>query len=116
MTRIREEARELPLREAIIKAVARTGPTVTAAGIILGGTFAVFGIIGGGGSNGGQMRAVGFGLAAGILMDTFLVRTLLVPSTVMLLGRLNWWPSAMGRRVRERVSAPPAEAVGSLRE
>jgi RND superfamily putative drug exporter len=97
MTRIREEARHLPLRDAIVKAVGRTGPTVTSAGIILGGTFAVFGIVGGGGSNGGQLRAVGFGLAVGILMDTFLVRTLLVPSTVMLLGPLNWWPSAMGR-------------------
>jgi putative drug exporter of the RND superfamily len=110
MTRIREEARHLPLREAIIKAVARTGPTVTAAGIILGGTFAVFGIIGGGGSNGGQMRAVGFGLAAGILMDTFLVRTLLVPSTVMLLGRWNWWPSAMARlRPKPSRRLEPAE-------
>ncbi len=101
MTRIREEARRMPLREAVIKAIARTGATVTSAGIILGGTFAVFGIVGGGGSNGSQLRAVGFGLAAGILMDTFLVRTLLVPSTVMLLGRWNWWPSAMGRSIRE---------------
>jgi putative drug exporter of the RND superfamily len=110
MTRIREEARHLPLREAIIKAVGRTGPTVTAAGIILGGTFAVFGIVGGGGSNGGQLRAVGFGLAAGILMDTFLVRTLLVPSTVMLLGRWNWWPSAMGRlRPKPSPRLEPAE-------
>ena len=110
MTRIREEARHLPLREAIIKAVARTGPTVTAAGMILGGTFAVFGIVGGGGSNGGQMRAVGFGLAAGILMDTFLVRTLLVPSTVMLLGRWNWWPSVMGRlRRKPGPTLEPAE-------
>ncbi len=110
MTRIREEARHLPLRDAIIKAVGRTGPTVTAAGIILGGTFAVFGIIGGGGSNGGQLRAVGFGLAAGILMDTFLVRTLLVPSTVMLLGRLNWWPSSMGRlRPKRAPTLEPAE-------
>ncbi len=97
MTRIREEARTLPLREAVVKAIARTGATVTSAGIILGGTFAVFGIVGGGGSNGSQLRAVGFGLAVGILMDTFLVRTLLVPSTVMLLGRWNWWPSAMSR-------------------
>jgi putative drug exporter of the RND superfamily len=112
MTRIREEARELPLRDAIVKAVGRTGSTVTAAGIILGGTFAVFGIIGGGGSNGGQMRAVGFGLAAGILMDTFLVRTLLVPSTVMLLGRWNWWPSAMGRlRPKHRRTLEPAEVA-----
>jgi len=75
-------------------------PTVTSAGIILGGTFAVFGIVGGGGSNGSQLRAVGFGLAVGILMDTFLVRTLLVPSTVILLGRANWWPSAMSRGKR----------------
>ncbi len=113
MTRIREEARTLPLHEAVVKAIARTGTTVTSAGIILGGTFAVFGIIGGGGSNGGQLRAVGFGLAAGILMDTFLVRTLLVPSTVMLLGRLNWWPSAMARgEERPRGAAlAPAEAA-----
>ena len=47
MTRIREEARRLPLREAVVKAIGRTGPTVTSAGIILGGTFAVFAIVGG---------------------------------------------------------------------
>jgi RND superfamily putative drug exporter len=108
MTRIREEALRLPLREAVIKAIGRTGATVTSAGIILGGTFAVFGIVGGGGSNGGQLRAVGFGLAAGILMDTFLVRTLLVPSTVILLGRWNWWPSAMGRHARAATPSPHA--------
>jgi RND superfamily putative drug exporter len=111
MTRIREEAKQLPLREAVVKAIGRTGPTVTSAGLILGGTFAVFAIVGGGGSGGGQLRAIGVGLAVGILMDTFLVRTLLVPSTVILLGRVNWWPSAMGRG--RRVSARglrPAEA------
>ena len=52
MTRIREEARELPLREAVVRAIARTGSTVTSAGLILGGTFAVFAIVGGGGSGG----------------------------------------------------------------
>jgi RND superfamily putative drug exporter len=98
----------LPLRDAVIKAIGRTGATVTSAGIILGGTFAVFGIVGGGGSSGGQLRAVGFGLAAGILMDTFLVRTLLVPSTVILLGRWNWWPSAMGRHARAATPSPHA--------
>lgn len=111
MTRIREEARALPLRQAVIKAIARTGPTVTSAGIILGGTFAVFAIVGGGGSGGSQLRAIGFGLAFGILMDTFLVRTLLVPSTVMLLGRINWWPSRLSRPGR-RPSAPPHAATG----
>ena len=97
MTRIREEARHLPLREAVVKAIGRTGSTVTSAGVILGGTFAVFAIVGGGGSGGSQLRAIGFGLAIGILMDTFLVRTLLVPSTVILLGRRNWWPSSLSR-------------------
>ena len=111
MTRIREEARELPLREAVVKAVGRTGTTVTSAGLILGGTFAVFAVVGGGGSGGSQLRAVGVGLAVGILMDTFLVRTLLVPATVILLGRRNWWPSAMGRAERQNARGlKPAEA------
>jgi len=95
MTRIREEAHDLPLREAVIRAISRTGSTVTSAGVILGGTFAVFAIVGGGGSGGSQLRAIGFGLAVGILMDTFLVRTLLVPAVVTLLGRWNWWPSRL---------------------
>ena len=95
MTRIREEAHQRPLREAVTEAVGRTGPTVTSAGVILAGSFAVIGFAGGGGGGGSQITAIGFGLAIGILMDTFLVRTLLVPSTVALLGRWNWWPGAV---------------------
>ena len=109
MTRIREEARRLPLREAVVTAVGRTGSAVTSAGLILGGTFAVLAFAGSG-SYANQTRELGFGLAAGIVMDTFLVRTLLVPSTVILLGRWNWWPSAMGRAlaVRRRAGARTA--------
>jgi putative drug exporter of the RND superfamily len=98
MSRIREEAHASPLRDAVVRAVGRTGPTVTSAGIILAATFVALAIGGGGGPQGGQVRAIGFGLAIGILMDTFLVRTLIVPSTVSLLGRWNWWPARMGRR------------------
>jgi putative drug exporter of the RND superfamily len=95
MTRIREEAHKLPLREAVARAIGVTGTTVTSAGLVLAGTFVVFGIVAGGGSGGSQFRDIAFGLALGILMDTFLVRTLLVPSTVVLLGRWNWWPSRL---------------------
>jgi RND superfamily putative drug exporter len=98
MTRIREEAQRRPLREAVVHAVARTGPTVSSAGLVLAGTFGVLALAGGGGSGGAQIRDIGVALAVGILMDTFLVRTLLVPSTVALLGRWNWWPARMGRR------------------
>jgi putative drug exporter of the RND superfamily len=95
MTRIREEAHHLPLRDAVSRAVGVTGTTVTSAGLVLAGTFAVFALVGGGGSGGSQIRDVGFGLAVGILMDTFVVRTVLVPCTVVLLGRWNWWPSRL---------------------
>jgi putative drug exporter of the RND superfamily len=92
MTRIREEAHRLPLREAVTKAISVTGTTVTSAGLVLAGSFIVLTFAGGGGN---QVRDIGLGLALGILMDTFLVRTLLVPSTVVLLGRWNWWPSRL---------------------
>jgi len=96
ITRIREEAHKLPLREAVSRAIAVTGTTVTSAGLVLAGTFLVFAIVGGTGSAGSsQILDIGIGLALGILMDTFLVRTLLVPSTVVLLGRWNWWPSKL---------------------
>jgi RND superfamily putative drug exporter len=94
MTRIREEASRLPLRQAVVQAVERTGHTITSAGLILAGTFAVFAVAGGN-MMGGELKAMGLGLALGILVDTFGVRTLLVPSIVVLLGRWNWWPSAV---------------------
>jgi RND superfamily putative drug exporter len=97
MTRIREEAQKRPLREAVTHALGATGTTVTSAGLVLAGTFVVFGLVAGSGAGGEQFRDIALGLAFGILMDTFLVRTLLVPSTVVLLGRWNWWPSRMGR-------------------
>lgn len=96
MTRIREEARQYPLREAVSRAVGITGTTVTSAGLVLAGTFAVFAVIGGRMAGGSMVQEVGIGLAAGVLMDTFVVRTVLVPCTAVLLGRWNWWPSKLG--------------------
>ena len=114
MSRIREEAHELPIRDAVARALNATGTTVTSAGLVLAGTFAVFAVIGGRGSGGGQVRDVGIGLALGVLMDTFIVRTILVPCTAVLLGRWNWWPSSLSRTAprtpHEVKEAEPTEA------
>jgi RND superfamily putative drug exporter len=100
MTRIREEAHRLPLAEAVSRALNVTGTTVTSAGLVLAGTFGVLAIVGSGSAGQQNVRTivdVGVGLALGILMDTFLVRTLLVPSAAVLIGRWNWWPSRLCR-------------------
>ena len=111
MTRIREEAQRMPLRDAVTRALGATGSTITSAGLVLAGTFIVLTVVAGSGSGGDQIRDIGLGLALGILMDTFLVRTLLVPSTVVLLGRWNWWPSKMSR-----MPVPPGPAEPSTGE
>ena len=112
MSRIREEAQHLPLREAVSRAVGATGSTVTSAGLVLAGTFSVFALVGGRQSGGSQIVDVGIGLALGILMDTFIVRTVLVPCMVVLLGRWNWWPSKLSRvdqQPRGEGTAPATE-------
>jgi RND superfamily putative drug exporter len=92
MSRIREEAHDdVTLRAAIIKAVGYTGTTITSAGLILAGTFGVLGIVGGQ----AEVQQIGFSIAFGILLDTFFVRTLFVPSIAVLLGKWNWWPSKL---------------------
>jgi putative drug exporter of the RND superfamily len=104
MSRIREEARKThALSEALTRAIGVTGSTVTAAGAILAGTFAVLGLAGGN----DNARQLGFSIAFGVVLDTFFVRTLLVPSVAMLLGRRNWWPSGLSRP-----PATPGAAAG----
>jgi RND superfamily putative drug exporter len=93
MARVREESHDHPLREALVRAIGHTGGTITSAGIILAGTFTVLAVAG----NSGQSRQLGFTIAFAVLLDTFFVRTLLVPSIAMLLGRWNWWPSGLSR-------------------
>jgi RND superfamily putative drug exporter len=91
MSRVREEARRWGTREGMLRALAATGPVITSAGIILAGTFSVL------------MTLpvtftfnLGFLVAVGILLDTFVVRTIMVPAAVELLGDRIWWPSGPG--------------------
>ena len=97
MTRIREEAHQRPLREAVATAAHHTGTTVTSAGLILAATFGAAGVTGAT----SQIKQLGTAIALGVLLDTFLVRTLMVPAIVVLCRRYNWWPSHLARRDAE---------------
>ena len=106
MSRIREEAHTTPLRAAVRTASHHTGPTVTSAGLILAATFAVAGVTGAT----SQIKQLGTAIALGVLIDTFLVRTLMVPAIVVLCRRWNWWPSPLSRRSAQITAAPaPSE-------
>jgi RND superfamily putative drug exporter len=111
MTRIREEADGVSLRQAVARALERTGSTVSSAGLVLAGTFGVFALVVARLPGGDVYRDILASLSIGILMDAFLVRTLLVPSTVALLGRWNWWPSRHGTSAG---AAPARELADTL--
>ncbi len=87
MSRVREEARHADLPRATRHALASTGGVITSAGLILAGTFSALMTL-----PLQDLFQLGFAVAVGVLMDTFITRTLIVPSLVTLLGRWNWWP------------------------
>ena len=87
MSAIREEAREKPLPEAVAAALAGTSRTIAAAGIALAASFALLALI-----PLQDFMQVGFAVALGILLDAFVIRTLLVPALVLLVGRAGFWP------------------------
>ena len=94
--RIWEEARRMRLREAIAVAAPQAARAVTVAGLALASSFALLAIV-----PLRSFREFAFVMAVGVLIDTFIVRTLLVPALTSLFGERAWWP---GRRVR-RLSA-----------
>jgi putative drug exporter of the RND superfamily len=88
--RIQEERRGgLDTRRAVLGGLARTGGVITSAGLILAGTFSALMAL-----TFEALFQFGFVIALGLLVDTFVVRALLVPSIAYLLGERNWWPSA----------------------
>ncbi len=95
--RIWEEARSRPLREALVVALPRSTRPVNSAGLALAGSVACVGLI-----PVSPFRELAFAMTAGILIDTFLVRSLLVPSAIVLVGRASMWPS----RTRHQPAGP----------
>jgi RND superfamily putative drug exporter len=95
MARVREEALSRGTRRGVIRGLAMTGPVITSAGIVLAGTFAALAslpLIG--------FTELGFVIAFGVLLDTLLVRTILVPALVIELDGRVWWPSELARAAR----------------
>lgn len=88
MTRAREEAAKRGTREGILVALENTGAVVTGAGVVLAGTFATLTLLPLEG-----LVQIGAAVAVGVLLDTFVVRALLIPSITYLLGDRAWWPS-----------------------
>jgi len=92
MTRVREESVELGTRAGILKGLTVTGGVITSAGIVLAATFLVLGVL-----PLVALRQVGFAVALGVLIDTFIVRTLLVPALSYDIGKRIWWPSDLAK-------------------
>jgi len=92
MTRVREESLKLGTHEGILKALAVTGGVITSAGVILAATFAVLGIL-----PLVFLAELGFAVAFGVLLDTMLVRSILVPALSHDIGKKIWWPSKLAK-------------------
>lgn len=92
MTRVREEAKKLGTRPGIKKGLTVTGGVITSAGVVLAATFAVLGTL-----PLVFLAELGFAVAFGVLLDTFIVRSLLVPALSYDIGAKIWWPSKLGK-------------------
>ena len=90
MTRVREESQKIGTREGVIKGVTVTGAVITSAGIVLAATFAVLGLL-----PLVPLAELGFAVAFGVLLDTIIVRSILVPALVHEIGPKIWWPSKL---------------------
>ncbi|HET9678070.1 MAG TPA: MMPL family transporter, partial [Solirubrobacterales bacterium] len=88
MTRAREEATARGTREGVLSALVHTGGVVTGAGLILAGTFATLTLL-----PLEELVQIGATVAFGVLLDTFLVRALLIPAITYRFGARAWWPS-----------------------
>ncbi|MEI7778918.1 MAG: MMPL family transporter [Actinomycetes bacterium] len=95
MTRVREETKKIGTRAGTRKALAVTGGVITSAGVVLAATFSVLGVL-----PLIFLAEVGFAVAFGVLLDTLVVRSFLVPALVHDIGPRVWWPSKLAKEVQ----------------
>ena len=107
LARAREETVKHGTREGMLRALAVTGGVITSAGIVLAGTFSVLAVL-----PLVFLTEIGFVVAFGVLLDTFLVRSVLVPALVLQIGPKVWWPSALAKHDEDE----PGRAMGAGRD
>lgn len=111
MTRAREEVTTLGPRKGVLTALAVTGGVITSAGIVLASTFGALAIL-----PLLFLAQIAFIVAFGVLLDTLVVRSLLVPALAVDLGRWTWWPGAASRRrTGAEADAAPVQPVQKTR-
>jgi RND superfamily putative drug exporter len=115
MTRVREEAERIGHRPGVLRGLAVTGGVITSAGVVLAATFSslfIFPLV--------VLAEVGFVVAFGVLLDTLVVRSILVPALALDIGPAVWWPSRLARLGPNEPlvgpNGPGSEAKGSEAE
>jgi RND superfamily putative drug exporter len=102
MVRVREESRDHGTREGMLRGLAVTGAVITSAGIVLAGTFSFLAIL-----PLYALTEIGLTIVFGVLLDTFIVRSVIVPALGLDLGDRIWWPSGLARPAVRRRDQPP---------
>ncbi|MGW7344103.1 MMPL family transporter [Streptomyces sp. NPDC054854] len=97
MSRVREETLTHGVREGVLRGLTTTGGVITSAGVVLAATFAALMVI-----PLAFLFQIAFIVAFGVLLDTLVVRSLLVPALVIDIGPRSWWPSALAREERDK--------------
>ncbi|MFI1353923.1 MMPL family transporter [Streptomyces sp. NPDC020898] len=103
ISRIREAAlRGVPTRKAVIEGIGSSAGVVTSAAAVMVTVFASFAAL-----HLIEMKQIGFSLAVAVLLDAFVIRMLVLPAMMLLLGEANWWPSRGVRRARRTTEQAP---------
>ena len=110
MTRVHEEAKQVGTRKGSLIGLSATGGVITSAGLVLAGTFAVLGTL-----PVTFLAELGFAVAVGVLIDTIIIRAVLVTALTLDVGRWIWWPGKLAQRRDDEVE-PTQQAGPSERE